>query len=415
VRILFVSNYYPPFEIGGYEQLCRDVVRRLAERGHDVNVITSTRGVPRDGDREIRGVSRSLYLTPDPTCRLSTGIQYFLSRRAPEEHNLQVLRSGVARFQPDVIFIWNLQGLPRSIALEAESFSGIGVAYWLAGYSPAEPDEYWVYWARPPKIRSRLSSLKASLGRRALLHLRSEGKPARPAMRHAAVVSEYMRERGIYEGVLPRHARVIYNGVETDVFYRPVPQSWGNRPKLLIAGRLSPDKGVDIAIRAAALTLRGHPGCEFRLAIAGTGPEPYLKALKRAAEECGIAERVSFLGWLPREQMPGLMHRSHILLLPTVHQEPFARVVLEAMAAGLAVVAADTGGTGEVVRDGETGLLCAPGDSADLARQLTRLLTETGLRVRVAKAGQAMVLGRFNIDRMIDAVEGLLQEAVRDP
>ena len=107
-----------------------------------------------------------------------------------------------------------------------------------------------------------------------------------------------------------------------------------------------------------------------------------------------------------------MMKSGHALLLTTRHPEPFARVVLEAMASGLAVVATLTGGTGEIVHEGETGLTFAAGDSAALARQLRRLALDDGLRCRLASCGQQRVLERYTLEQMVDQIELLLRAAV---
>lgn len=124
--------------------------------------------------------------------------------------------------QPDVIFIWNLQGFTRRLALDAEALPEIPVAYWLAGYSPAEPDEFWHYWSIQPKVRSHLGWIKNGMRRTAFAMLQREGQPLQPAMRHVAVVSQFMRSKGVADGTLPHHTRVIYNGVEVEQFFFPV-------------------------------------------------------------------------------------------------------------------------------------------------------------------------------------------------
>jgi glycosyltransferase involved in cell wall biosynthesis len=149
MKILFITNYYPPFEIGGYEQLCRDVVERILARGHDVQVLTSDHGVGSQPDNDPPYVYRDLRLHIRYNDRLGIPMQFLWRRPRAAAHNLRCLRASVDRFAPDVVFFWNLQGLPRFIALEAESLSGPGTAYWLAGYSPAEPDEYAIYWSQP--------------------------------------------------------------------------------------------------------------------------------------------------------------------------------------------------------------------------------------------------------------------------
>jgi glycogen(starch) synthase len=124
----------------------------------------------------------------------------------------------------------------------------------------------------------------------------------------------------------------------------------------------------------------------------------------------GLEESVTFLGWIEHEEMAGLMRQYDVLLLPSIWPEPFARVVLEGMAAGLVVVATPAGGTGEIVKDGENGLLFAPGDSHDLAEKIGRLLGDLDLRLRLAKAGWQTIVDDFNLPRMIDQYEDYLEE-----
>jgi glycogen synthase len=414
MRILFISNHYPPFEVGGYEQLCRDVAVRLVARHHTIAVLTSDHGAERDKQTDEPGIHRLLRIQPQYYgAGISPAVQFFLTRRRAEAYNRRICRAVAEQFRPDVVFIWNLEGLPYELATDAEAWPGVTVVYWLAGYSPAEPDVFWQYWAQTPNQRTSLANIKGTLSRIALAQMRREGKPVRPQMRHVAVVSEYMRRKGLAEHTLPEHTEVIYNGVETDSFQRPVPPPEVPPPiNLLLAGRVSPDKGIHVAVEAVAKLSQARSQRDFGLIIAGSGPATYLEQLKRIAATYGVQESVSFLGWLPRERMPALMHSCHVLLLPTVHQEPFARVVLEAMAAGLAVVGTLTGGTGELLRDGYSGLACAAGDSLDLARQIGHLLDDPHLRHLLARRGQEMVLAQYTLERMVGRVEAFLERAV---
>jgi len=101
---------------------------------------------------------------------------------------------------------------------------------------------------------------------------------------------------------------------------------------------VSEDKGVHTAVEAIGRLARDYQIRNVHLYVAGSGPAAYQTSLQQIVQQYGIEEMVSFLGWLPRDAMPDLMAKCQGLLLPTIHQEPFARVVLEAMASGLAVV-----------------------------------------------------------------------------
>jgi len=413
LRILIISNYYPPYEVGGYEQLCRDVAARLSDRGHDIHVLTSDRGLDERSQPAEPGIHRLLHLSLDFGRRPGPAWQFVFARRQAEAHNRACLRTLVQEFQPEIICIWNLQGLPRSLAVEAESLPSVGVAYWLAGYSPAEPDEYWLYWSTPA-TNPAVKPIKQLLSSLALSIMRNEGQPIHPQMQHVGVVSEFMRNKGIADGTLPTHAQVIYNGVEIERFFRPVQADLDGPLNLLQAGRVSEDKGVHTAVEAIGRLARDYQIRNAHLYVAGSGPAAYQASLQQIVKQYDIEEMVSFLGWLPRDAMPDLMAKCQVLLLPTVHQEPFARVVLEAMASGLVVVGTLTGGTGELLQPDATGLSFVTSDSEDLARQIRRLVMDPGLRVRLATQGQQFVRARFDLEHMVDAIAGLLDEARLD-
>jgi glycosyltransferase involved in cell wall biosynthesis len=412
MRILFISNYYPPFEVGGYEQLCRDVANRLAARGHQVAVLTSDRRVAGREAADDDHIKRTLRIGPSPERPGATGIEFFVSRQAKTRHNLRRLDQALDEFRPDVAFIWNLQGLPIELAKACERRQELAVAYWLAGYSPAEPDGYWRYWQRTPG-RTILRIVKSTLAPLALRIMAAEGKPIRPQMKYAAVVSHYMRDQGIAAGTLPPNVQVIYNGVEFETFYHPVRIGGDGRVlRLLQAGRVSRDKGVHTSIQALGRPASQGQAERLQLLIAGSGPAEYEQELQRLAADQALEKQVKFLGWMPREKMPEIMANAEILLLPTEHPEPFARVMLEGMAAGLTVIGSRTGGTEELLWHGQNGLTFEAGDSRDLARQLERLLDDDELRRRLASAGQKQVKEAYTLEIMVTRLEQLLEQSL---
>ena len=113
--------------------------------------------------------------------------------------------------------------------------------------------------------------------------------------------------------------------------------------------------------------------------------------------------------------MPQIFAHADVLLLPSIYPEALPRVVLEAMACGLAVVATPAGGTGEIVEHEVTGLLFAAGDGADLARQIMRLLADPELRGRLGAEAHRCTVARFSMERMVDDMEAFLAEAVAGP
>jgi glycosyltransferase involved in cell wall biosynthesis len=176
---------------------------------------------------------------------------------------------------------------------------------------------------------------------------------------------------------------------------------------VLYAGRLTADKGVHTAIQALGL-LPPHVLRTLTLDIVGAGEPTYERQLQALVEQHRLGASVRFLGRVPRREMPQVFAEHDVLVFPSEWEEPFARTVLEAMAAGLVVVGTTTGGTGEVLIEGETGLTFLSGDAAALAGQLGRLVETPALLSRLSDAGRQRVMNEFTLSRMVDQFEAEL-------
>ncbi len=152
-------------------------------------------------------------------------------------------------------------------------------------------------------------------------------------------------------------------------------------PKLLAFGRLHANKGFDTLLRALALLPGAH------LSLAGEGPEQ--AALAALARQLGIADRVAFLGW--RSDIGALLAGCDIFICPSRH-EPLGNVVLEAWSAARPVVATDSQGPADLIRDGETGLLVAKDAPQPLAAAIAGLLADPARAAALAEAGRAEFL-----------------------
>jgi glycosyltransferase involved in cell wall biosynthesis len=163
--------------------------------------------------------------------------------------------------------------------------------------------------------------------------------------------------------------------------------------ELLAVGRLEPQKGMDVLLRALRQIVGEFP--DVRLRIAGEGSER--AALEKQARDLGLGDRVAFLG--QRDDVISLMAESG-LLVHGARWEGFGLVLLEAMAAGTPVVATRVGGVAEVVADGETGLLVAPEDSAALAAGVSALLRDPARAHAMGAAGRRRLEADFAPERM---------------
>jgi len=208
--------------------------------------------------------------------------------------------------------------------------------------------------------------------------------------------------RGIGEHV---QWRAIGSGIDLELFENVR----ANRDRMRIAlgvdtdsvligavGRLEPIKGIAYFVEAARAMAGKIPKAEFL--VIGDGAER--AALERAAEPLG--GRIRFLGL--RSNVPELMAALDVLVLPSLN-EGMGRVLVEAAAAGTAVVASRVGGVPEVVRDGETGILIAPGDASAIADAVTALCSDTEKRERFGITARERVAPQYGLNAMVASIE----------
>jgi len=204
-------------------------------------------------------------------------------------------------------------------------------------------------------------------------------------------VSEFVRRKHLEAGFSPQRLLVKPN------FSWPMPRREGPGEVFLYLGRLSPEKGVETILRA------WRPG-HGTLLVGGSGPEEgRLRAM--------APPRVVFLGDLDGSVVPGLLQRARALLLPSIGYEGQPRVVLEAYAAGVPVLASDVGGLPELVEDGRSGFLLPSGEPEAWTAAMQKLLADQEA-VRLGQRGWRLWKERFSPERGLESLEGAYQRAI---
>jgi glycosyltransferase involved in cell wall biosynthesis len=202
-------------------------------------------------------------------------------------------------------------------------------------------------------------------------------------------------------GVDRERLHVIVNGVDTE-FFRPDPDRRnGGPPRALALARFAPDKDHDTLIRAFARVHALVPQAELWL----VGDGPLRVAVGRQADALLPSGRIRFFP--AQADVRPLLRQAGLLVLSSV-AEALPNVVLEAMAAGLPVVATSVGGLPEVVAQGETGLLAPPRDPDALAQVLARLLADAGERGAMGAAGRDRAVREFSLTAMVRRHEEVL-------
>lgn len=228
-------------------------------------------------------------------------------------------------------------------------------------------------------------------------------KAMAPFAHRVVTVCESDRELAMASGISrPDRLVTIHNAMpDVDPQLRADPAA--QPPRLLMVARFAPQKDHDTLFGALA----GLTGLVWELDLVGAGPDE--EAVRQKADDLGLAGRIRFLGM--REDVPELIAASQVYLLIS-HWEGFPRSILEALRAGLPVVATDVGGVREAVLDGETGFVVPEKDHAILAERLRTLLADPTLRGRMGAAARALYEAHFTFDRLVEEALDVYEDVV---
>jgi glycosyltransferase involved in cell wall biosynthesis len=203
----------------------------------------------------------------------------------------------------------------------------------------------------------------------------------------------------------------IQNGVEIHRYEAAISydrKEWDLENSDVIIGcvaRLSPEKGHTVLLRAFLKVISRHP--QARLVLIGDGDER--ERLQHLAAELNIGHFVRFLGL--RADVPEVLAACDLFTLPSI-QEGFPMVILEALAAGKAVIASEVGAIPDAIRHGATGLLVPPGDADALASALCLLIEDEGVRRRLGQRGRQFVREAYDFERTVGQYDNLYQRVL---
>ena len=411
MRILFLTNYYPPYDRGGYEQLCAEVAGELVLRGHSLEVLTSKGS--HHSDKEIAdGIEIRRNLNLQTSGGLIEGTRrHIRGNTILERENLSALQAAIDDFQPDCALVWGMWNMSRTIPCLAERFLPGKVAYYLCDYWPTLPSALVQQWESPATKR-QLQLLKALL-RPAIKHLISDRSPCDLRFENVVCVSKALRQKHLELGFPMEGAQVIHLGIDAALFHPKDEAARTNlakgRYRIVYAGRLSPEKGVHTLVQALS-TVRSQTEILVTLDLVGSGGVQYVGELQSLVTEYGLQDRVKFRGHLNRKEMADLFRQFDALVFPSEWNEPFARVVLEAMASDLPVIGTTIGGTGEILVEGETGLTFPAGDYQALAQKILRMARSGSHKSRMTHLARKRVVEEFSLSKTVYEIESFLQE-----
>jgi glycosyltransferase involved in cell wall biosynthesis len=361
-RILISTDTYPP-DVNGAAYFTHRLATGLAARGNDVHVVCQSEAGPASAD-VVDGVVvhrlRSAPLLVHPTMRVTVPTR---------------LDRLVADINPDVLHTQGHFVVGRA-AIAAARRAGVPVV----ATNHFMPDNLFQFAHIPEKLR-----IKA--GRLAWRDFSRVFNRADHITTPTPLAAKLLSDQGFGREVEP-----VSCGIDLTRFHpRAEPKSWArrmfdlpDRPTVLFVGRLDEEKRLDELVRALPLVLNET---DAQVALVGKGNQR--DELERLARSIGVSDRVFFLGFVPDENMSQAFSAADVFAMPGV-AELQSIATLEAMASGLPVVAAHAMALPHLV-DGN-GYLFQPGDVVGLARHLTAVLADDGLRARLGKASRELAL-----------------------
>jgi glycosyltransferase involved in cell wall biosynthesis len=397
LKILALSNLYPPDFLGGYEIACAQLVDALRARGHEVLVASAAprHPVPSLDHVHVRRVFR---LVDEWNVNGIGNDRFVQELRSAESRlinavNIHALTSLLGEFGPDVVFVHNLIGLGGLGLMACLQFLDIPWVWQLGDCVPRDLcSKLWVYDQVIPTLAEQFSR-------------RLNG--------YYIVVSQQLRDEIESAGiVLSGTVEVIPNGITgvqgepRRTFYRD-----GSGPlRIISAGQVSREKGIHLLIQAAGqLRDAGYPN--FSVEIFGPIDDPSFGCLIR---ELGLVEQVRLMGIRPHREVRDAYGRYDVLAFPTHHREPFGLVPLEAAARGCVPLITRRCGVAEWLVHG---VHCLKVDrSAEGFAAAFRSIMDGQVELEpIARRGEAAVWRDFHLDALLPRIESVLAAAAARP
>ncbi len=405
MRILHVNKFL--YRRGGAEAYMEDVASLQVERGHTVAFFGMAH--PENTHLELAAhFPPQVDLEPPPPS--VRGKAKAAGRMLWSTSAARGIGQAVDAFGPDVVHLHNIYHQLSPSILRPLAARGIPAVMTLHDYKLTCPTYLFLdkgtlceaclggAFYNAPLRRCRDGSLTASAMMALELFVHRTAGSYDPVSRFICP-SRFLLEKMRTAGVYPDRLRHLPSFVETSAG-DPVRAP---RAAVVYAGRLSPEKGVDVLVRAAAALPHGTT-----VEIAGDGKD---RAALEALAQAEAPGKVRFHGRLPKEAIPELMRDATAVVCPSRCYENQPLTVLEAFGLGVPVVGSDLGGITELITDGVDGVLVPADDPAALAAALTRLLDDADTAVLMGKRGLDKVRTGFSADGFSAGLEAIYAEA----
>ncbi|HTM09800.1 MAG TPA: glycosyltransferase family 4 protein [Verrucomicrobiae bacterium] len=386
MKVLFANNLYAPNVRGGAERAIQNLAEALVRRG-DEAVVASTVSSGAPSERVINGVKAmyvpiaNLYWPFDRIVRSSARRKLWHAADAYNPAMKHLIGRIISEERPDLVHSSNLQGISVGVWHAARA-EGVPIVHTL--------QDYYLTCGRCSRYRNGRTCERTCWDCMPLFLARRRASEAVSAVVGVSrYILEHHRRLGLFSNanstsVIPHESPAV-PAMERPALPANAPVAFG------YFGRLVPEKGIETLIDV----FTARPAGEGRLFIGGEGEDAYSGELHRRAARRN-ARDISFLGWIePADFFPQV----DVLVLPSLWQEPLARVIPEAFSYGVPVIGSVRGGIPELVKDGLNGLLFDPDEPGALAAAIDRLREDRallrGLSINAARSARENSLERI--------------------
>jgi len=401
MRLLIVTEYFPPAIFGGGELSAYHLAKALVRQGHNVTVLTSR--IPGEKDEEVKDgvrVLRRVRTGRTPTGLLSNLTRMMLFPKSMKEETMRLAEEG-RKERGEAFDAIHCMNMTSMVVAELKEKLDLPVTAHINSPLPICPKGDRVRYGKQCTVTCNVgyftpcllcSHFVGKLRNRwylrfnplfyAMIYLRyARLKKTLLKFDGLVAISDFMRRD--FATLVKTKIAVIQNIIPLSAFRKgerkdrqQVRKGGMKRVRILYYGGLLESKGLFVLLDA----LRQLPKDAYACDAYGDGP---------LAKELAASGMVMVHASAPYDSLPSILHDHDIVILPSIWPEPFGRVVIETMAAGLPIVASRIGGIPELVNDGKTGYLVQPNDAVALAKAIKRLIDAPGLRRKMGEAAKA--------------------------
>ena len=409
LKILLISDYFPPYIVGGAEISAYYLGIGLSKIGHDVSILTR---YPKKISIKLEGFSAVHSVTYNKKKSLLSNY----------------LHTGILS---SVDMAKKLEEL-----LKTEDFDIIHAQNWISGYAVMRvkqrmkkfppsllsirdyrylcPGLYG--WCLSDKIKTNCNLIntieciyhhsKAPFLTRtiglipySILRYVSSNMLSRSVNAFDGYITNSNFLRGVILNNLAiktENVNTVYNAINLEDFeiVADTEERSGDRIKILYVGRFDIGKGIEYLIEAIPYIIRNYNNCIFIL----VGDGPIKSQMENLSRKLNVSEYIIFKGFVPHRDINRYYQQCDIVVVPSSWPEPFGRTLIEAMACAKPVISTRVGGITEVISHGENGLLVKPADPEDLANALKTLIDDEEMRIQMGKCGRKSVKEKYDLD-----------------